>query len=68
MNPRARYNLIWAIALAIATITSCVIAVHAWFAQGRPPVYKFWGEQMIIVCGAYLTWARIKAVRAAWGK
>jgi len=68
MNKLARYHLIWGIALLVVTLTSAIIAVHAWFVQGRPPVYKFWGEQMIIVAGAYLTWARVKAFRATWKK
>lgn len=65
MNALARYHLVWA--LVLSTITSVVLGVtlYHWFRLGRPPIYHFWAQQMIVMAGVYCTWARVKAFNAA---
>lgn len=65
MRPLARYHLSFAIGLGLVTLMEAIIAVHAWFVQGRPPITHFWAEQMIVVAGSYLTWAHAKAFNKA---
>jgi drug/metabolite transporter superfamily protein YnfA len=65
MKPLARYHLIWSIVLLAVTGIVFGFALAQWLKQGRPPIWHFWAEQMIVVAGAYRAWYHIKAFNAA---
>jgi len=61
VKPLARYHLAWALVLLVVTGIVFGYTLTDWLKQGRPPIYHFWAQQMLIVAGAYSAWARIKA-------
>jgi hypothetical protein len=61
VKPPARYHLVWALVLLVTSGAVAVIAATQWLQQGRPPVYHFWAQQMIVVVGAYHAWYHTKA-------
>lgn len=65
MNKLARYHLVWSIILLVVTGVVLGFAVTSWFKQGRPAIWHFWAEQMIVVAGAYRFWYHLQAFNKA---
>ena len=65
VNRLARYHLVWALVLLVITLVVAIVAGVHWFKQGRPPVWHFWAEQMIVVAGAYRFWYHAQAFNKA---
>jgi len=49
----ATYHLAWALVMLVVTGIVLGYAVSQWLKLGQPPVYQFWMQQLIVVCGAY---------------
>jgi hypothetical protein len=61
----ARYHMVWAFALAAVTGLVFGNAVSDWWKHGQPPIYHYWFQQLIVVCGAYRAWYHFSAARKA---
>ena len=65
MKRLAWYHLAWTLVITVVTGIVFGYAASDWWRHGQPPIYHYWFQQLIVVCGAYRAQYHFKAFNVA---
>jgi uncharacterized membrane protein YfcA len=65
MTKLARYHLVWTLVLIVVTGIVFGYAAGDWWKHGRPPIFHYWFQQLVVVCGAYRIQYHARAFNSA---